>query len=270
MTAGRAPRPVTPLGILTERLAGLAERIAAGEAGPAVAQELRDAASLAGGLDPYLSRCTTPASPALRQLDAATAGTDWADWDGGLEQEMLSGHVEGQLLRFLVAATGARRVLEIGMFTGYSALAMAEALPPGGAVVACEVDAEVAAFARRHLDASPAGERIRIEVGPAGETLDRLAGTEAPFDLVFVDADKTGYADYVRRLLDGPLLAGGACICVDNTLLQGEPYRAGGPAGENGTAIAAFNETIAADPRVEQVLLPLRDGVTLIRRVAGG
>lgn len=260
-------RPVTPLGILAASL----ERVAAGLDGVAVPDDVRDeldrARALAGGLDPYLERCTTPESPALARLAAATREHDWSARDApavALEQEMLSGHVEGQALKMLVAATGARRVLEIGLFTGYSALAMAEALPEGGRLVACELDAEVAAGACRSFADSPAGARITVEVGPAARTLGALAAAGEQFDLVFVDADKAGYADYLATLLDDGLLAPGGLVCVDNTLLQGEPWI--GTAGENGKAIAAFNETVAADPRVEQVLLPLRDGLTLIRR----
>lgn len=186
---------------------------------------------------------------------------------GPLEQEMLSGHVEGQALKFLVHMTGATRVLEIGMFTGYSALAMAEALSDGGEVVACEVDQFVADFARSCFAESPVGHRVVVEVGPAIETLARLDGTSPPFDLVFIDADKTGYLDYYRALMDGDLLAEGAVIAVDNTLLQGTPYASGPGRTDNGDAVDRFNEFVAEDPRVEQVVLPLRDGVTLIRRV---
>ena len=105
-----------------------------------------------------------------------------------------------------------------------------------------------------------------MRVGPALATLERLAAAGDAFDLVFVDADKAGYLDYVETMLDSGLLAPGGVICVDNTLLQGEPYL-DGRAAANGEAIAAFNAAIAADPRVEQVLLPLRDGLTLVRRV---
>jgi caffeoyl-CoA O-methyltransferase len=260
------PRPVTPVGILTATL----ERVVDGLDGVAdVPESVRDdldrARALAGGLDPYLERCTTPESPALAALATATHARDWAARDSStvfLEPEMLSGHVEGQALKMLVAATRARRVLEIGLFTGYSALAMAEALPEGGRLVACELDAEVANAAIRSFAESPAGGRITVEIGPAART---LAALDEQFDLVFVDADKAGYTGYLEALLDGGLLAPHGLVCVDNTLMQGEPW--GGPTTENGKAIADFNETVAADPRVEQVLLPLRDGLTLIRRV---
>ncbi|GAA4789855.1 hypothetical protein GCM10023200_25770 [Actinomycetospora chlora] len=266
------PRPVTPVGIL----AALLDRVADGLDGlhdaAAVPDDVRAdldrARELAGGLDPYLERCTTPESDALARLAAGTRAHDWTDRDGEavfLEQEMLSGHVEGQALKMLVAATRARRVLEIGLFTGYSALAMAEALPEDGELVACELDPEAADLARRAFAGSPAGRRITVEVGPAADTLAALAARGEVFDLVFVDADKAGYAGYLTTLLDDGLLAPHGLVCVDNTLLQGEPWLST-PPGVNGAAIADFNAGVAADPRVEQVVLPLRDGLTLIRR----
>ncbi|TCK25603.1 O-methyltransferase [Pseudonocardia endophytica] len=260
MTAVDAqPRPVTPVTIAAERLARLAERLD-GEG----AAEAREIAALVGGLDPYLASCTTPESSELAALASRTRSADWGD--GPLEQEMLSGHVEGRLLAFLVHATGARRVLEIGMFTGYSALAMAEALPAGGNLVACEIDSSAAALAAASFSASPAGRRIDVRVGPAVSTLDTLASAGETFDLVFVDADKAGYEQYLEILLTGGLLAPNALVCVDNTLMQGEPWTTGSPSA-NGAAIAAFNRAVAADPRVEQVVLPVRDGLTLIRRI---
>lgn len=268
------PRPVTPTTILAEELRALAQCLDDDLVNDDVAARLRRARDLAVGLDPYLDTCTTPESTALADLSRRTREMNWQSRElvsgsGPLEQEMLSGHVEGQMLKFLVHMTGARRVLEIGMFTGYSALAMAEALPTGGEVIACEVDEFVADFARECFDASPVGDRIIIEVGPALDTLRRLDGESEPFDLVFIDADKTGYLDYYRTLLDGDLLSAGAIVAVDNTLLQGTPYAEGAHRTVNGDAVAAFNEFVADDVRVEQVLIPLRDGVTLIRRVRG-
>ncbi len=262
-------RPVTPTTILAAELCDIyAELDAWGGAPLPLLHRLGRVRDLADGLDGYLERCTTPESPALSRLAQRTHDTAWDIRSGGaLEQEMLSGHVEGQLLNFLVRMVGARRVLEIGMFTGYSALAMAEALPDGGVVVACEVDGDVAGFARGCFDDSPVGDRITIEIGPAMDTLQRLAAAGDSFDFVFIDADKAGYLGYVDLLLDSALLAPGAVIAVDNTLMQGQPYTRV-DATVNGQAIASFNEAVAADPRVEQVMLPLRDGLTLIRRVA--
>ena len=270
VSAPGVPRPVTPLTILAERLARLSRQLEAAEgADPALVSELREAGQLAGGLDPYLSQWTTPESPALRRLAQRTGAEDWrqhaGDGPAPLEQEMLSGHVEGQTLKMLVHATRARRVLEIGMFTGYSALAMAEALPAGGRLVACEIDAEVAAFAQQCWADSPEAGQIAVRVGPALATLAELAAAGERFELVFIDADKAGYAGYLNALLDHDLLAPPGLICVDNTLMQGQPWLPGPPTA-NGAAIAAFNQAVAADPRVEQVLIPLRDGLTLIRR----
>jgi caffeoyl-CoA O-methyltransferase len=271
-SAIESPRPVTPLGILAAKLESLSQQLAASSIDPKLKSELQQACELAGGLDPYLSHCTTPESPALAALVQRTQSEDWsqrfADRQTGhqLEQEMLSGHVEGQFLKFLVHVTQARRVLEIGMFTGYSALAMAEALPDDGQVVACEVDAYVAKFAQECFNESPSGQKISVKVAPAMVTLQQLAAANEKFELVFIDADKAGYVDYVNFLLDNDLLAPHGSICVDNTLMQGQPYLAG-ESTANGMAIAKFNQTTADDPRIEHVLLPLRDGLTLIRRV---
>jgi caffeoyl-CoA O-methyltransferase len=265
-----APRPITPQTILASRLDQLARQLEAAEGvDPALKSDLREACELARGLDPYLSRWTTPESAALRQLARRTEAEDWRRHtsDGAaapLEQEMLSGHVEGQVLKMLVHATRARRVLEIGMFTGYSALAMAEALPADGRLIACEIDAGVAAFAQQCFRDSPEAGKISVRVGPALATLGELEADGELFDLVFIDADKAGYIGYLTALLDYGLVAPHGLIVVDNTLMQGQPWLPD-QVTANGAAIAAFNQAVAADPRVEQVIVPLRDGMTLIR-----
>lgn len=269
----RAARPVTPSTILARELDAVHRQLETAQGVDAQTLErLAHARDLACGLDPYVDRCTTAESPALAELARRTAAHDW---QRGLEQEMLSGHVEGALLGFLIRMSGARRVLEIGMFTGYSALAMAEALPSDGVLVACEIDRKAAEFAQEAFASCPAGDKITVAVGPAVDTLHRLAEAadrdpREAFDFVFVDADKPGYGHYLDILLDTPVLAPGGVIAVDNTLMQGEPYLDGASPSPNGAAIAAFNRGVFEDPRVEQVLVPLRDGVTLIRRVDGG
>jgi caffeoyl-CoA O-methyltransferase len=264
----KPPRPVTPLGILAAKLEHLSQQLETLDIDATLKSELLQACELASGLDPYLSRCTTAESPALALLVQRTQSEDWSRSSDNavLEQEMLSGHVEGQTLKFLVHLTQAKRVLEIGMFTGYSALAMAEALPDDGEVVACEVDAYVAKFAQQCFNESPSGHKILVKVAPALLTLKQLAAARETFDLVFIDADKAGYVDYLNLLLETDLLAPNGLICVDNTLMQGQPYLSGEPTA-NGVAIATFNQTVVDDPRLEQVLIPLRDGLTLIRRV---
>ncbi len=257
-----AARPVTPVGIAAALLTSVESRLVGAD--PDVSADLARARHLLQGLDDYVARCTSPASAALVALEDRTRAEPW---EGHLEQEMLSGHVEGAFLRMLVAITGARRVLEIGMFTGYSALAMAEAMPADARLVACEVDARAAAIAREGFAASSAGGVIDIRLGPAVDSLRELGLEGECFDLVFIDADKTGYGDYLDLLLDLDLLAEGAVVCVDNTLFQGVPWGSTPPTA-NGAAIDAFNARVCADDRLEQVLLPLRDGVTLIRRVS--
>jgi len=263
----RLGRPVTPVAILADRLAWLSGQLEDVDGlDPLVVSEAREACLLAAGLDRYLTDCTTPESAALANLARRTDQEDWGPTS--LEREMLSGHVEGQALKFLVYATKARRVLEIGMFTGYSALAMAEGLPEGGQVVACEENERAAALAQECFAGSAAGRRISVRRGPAYETMVALADARETFDLVFIDADKAGYVHYLDLVLDRALLAPRGVVCVDNTLMQGEPYGSGSPS-PNGEAIAHFNHVVAEDPRVEQVMLPLRDGLTLIRRVDG-
>ncbi len=264
------PRPVTPVAILASALARARARLdELPDPDPELAFQVERAEALAAGLDPYLDRCAGPEPEALAAVARRTLDHDW-DGGGGvataLEREMLSGHLEGRFLAMLVRLGRARRVLEIGTFTGYAALAMAAALPADGRLLACELDPEVAELARRNFAESPAGGRIDLRVGPAARTLEDLAGEGRSFDLVFLDADKAGYRSYLDALLDRGLLAPGGLVCVDNTLLQGEPYLES-PRSPNGEAIAAFNAAVTADPRLEAVLVPLRDGVTLIRRV---
>ena len=268
-----APQPVTPLSILARKLEQLvAQTDSLPTLGTEFKQELESAARLASGLDPYVEACTTPESAALAALTQRTQAEDWSRHfsDGAtvhqLEQEMLSGHAEGQLLKLLLHAFGSKRVLEVGMFTGYSALAMAEALPNDGILIACELDEYVSQFAQDCFTNSPHGHKIQVKVGPAIESMQALADAGEQFDFIFIDANKDGYVDYFNLLLDSSLLTDNAVICVDNTLMQGVPYGAGEPT-LNGAAIAHFNKVVAEDSRVQQVLLPLRDGVTLIRRV---
>jgi caffeoyl-CoA O-methyltransferase len=205
------------------------------------------------GIEEYAERCTTPAPEALKELEAETRSAFE-------DHRMMVGTVEGRFLEMLVHAVQPERVLEIGTFTGYSSIAMAAALPPGGRIVTCEVDEEHAAVARRHIEASGNAGRIELRVGPALETIGQLEG---PFGFVFVDADKAAYRDYFEAVL--PKLSPHGLIAVDNTLWGGlvvDPDNQ-----EAGTRIIRqFNEAVAADPRVVCVVLPVRDGVTLIRR----
>lgn len=174
---------------------------------------------------------------------------------------MQVGRVEGTLLKLLAASIGAKRALEIGTFTGYSGLCIAEALPDDGALVTCDVDPKATEIARSFFDRSPHGKKITIELRPALETIAKLSG---PFDFVFVDADKENYVNYYEAVL--PKLRVGGLLVADNTLWSGEVV---GPKNDPATkAIRALNDRVQADPRVENVLLAVRDGMMIARRVS--
>lgn len=176
--------------------------------------------------------------------------------------QMLVGPLEGAFLKMMAQLVGATRVLEIGMFTGYSALCFAEALPDDGRVITCEIDESSAALGRKHFVNSPQGKKIEIRLGPALETMRELAG---PFDVIFIDADKANYLNYYRRALD--LLSPTGVILIDNVLWDGEVLKQP-PPDEKTAAIQELNRTVAGDPRVTAVLVTIRDGVLVIRKKA--
>jgi caffeoyl-CoA O-methyltransferase len=201
-------------------------------------------------IDAYVDAQTTPLEPLLEELHAATYGEMSSP-------QMIAGPVLGQLLRFLVRLVAPQLVVEIGTFTGYSALSMAGGLPAGGRIVTCEVSEERAAFAQSWFDRSPLGERIELRVGPA---LDTVAALDGPFDFVFIDADKSGYTGYYEAVV--PKLSPRGLIVVDNTLRDGDVAE---PMDDGDRLMAAFNAHVHDDPRTENVVLTVRDGVTLIR-----
>jgi caffeoyl-CoA O-methyltransferase len=204
-------------------------------------------------IDAYAEAHTTPPDPLLAELAAETKATMHSP-------QMLTGAVEGRFLELLVHATGARRILELGTFTGYSALSMAAALPDDGRIDTLDIEPRHAEVAQRYFDRSPHGAKITLHLGPALETLARLEG---PYDLVFVDADKTGYDAYYEAAL--PLLSERGLIAIDNTLWSGRVLAP--EEGDESTALlAALNDKLAADERVVCVQLTVRDGITLVRR----
>ena len=208
-------------------------------------------------VEQYAVEHTTPEPPWFATLAEETRNATKAP-------TMMVGTLEGRLLTALVAMLRPRSVLEIGTFTGYSALSMAEALPPDGRIVTCDISEEHLAIARRHIAASPYARVIEIRSGPALETIATLPG---PFDLVFIDADKTSYSAYFEATL--AKLAPDGVILVDNVLWSG---RVLDPAvsDPDTVAIAAFNDQVLADDRVEVVMLTVRDGVSLIRHRRAG
>lgn len=176
------------------------------------------------------------------------------------DPQMQVGRVEGTLLKLLVALSNANRVLEIGTFTGFSALCMAEALPEGGQLITCDKDAKALAIARSFFDRTPHGRKISTRLGDALAIV-RAMPEEPSFDLAFLDADKERYVDYYEVIVSR--LRPGGLLIADNTLWSGEVLA---PTTSSAKAIAAFNDHVTKDPRVENVLLSVRDGVMLVRK----
>jgi caffeoyl-CoA O-methyltransferase len=163
--------------------------------------------------------------------------------------------IEGRFLQMLVRLSGAKSILELGMFTGYSALVMAEALSDDGHLITCEIDPKAEVIARRYFAESPHGDKITIRMGPALDTIKTLAD---PLDLVFIDADKVNYSNYYEACL--PLLKFGGLIVADNVLWSGKVVD---PKDADDHAIVAFKRLVQSDPRVKNVCLTVRDGMML-------
>jgi caffeoyl-CoA O-methyltransferase len=210
---------------------------------------------LPADIESYAEAHTTPEPEYLRALADETRATLSSPG-------MMVGPVEGRVLQTFVYLAAARRVLEIGTFSGYSALSMAAGLPDGGQIVTCEVDPRHAEVARRHIAASPFADRIDVRLGPA---LDTIEGLQGDFDLVFIDADKQGYIDYFEAVL--PKLAPRGVIIADNTMWGGA-VADDSVTDERTMAVRAFNDHVAKDRRVVCVQMTVRDGMTLIRRAA--
>ncbi|MDR4459913.1 MAG: class I SAM-dependent methyltransferase [Nitrospirales bacterium] len=173
--------------------------------------------------------------------------------------QMVVGPLAGALLKVMALSVGARRVLEIGTFTGYSALCLAECLPEDGIVITCDIDPESTDMAKRYWAQSPHGTKIHLCLAPALETLATLNGT---FDLIFIDADKANYVNYFQRSLE--LIADQGVILIDNVLWNGDVLKSPAP-DSNTAAIQELNRVVHAEPRVSAVLLTIRDGIFLIK-----
>jgi caffeoyl-CoA O-methyltransferase len=172
--------------------------------------------------------------------------------------QMIVGPLEGAFLKMMAQLVQAKRVREIGMFTGYSALCFAEALPADGTVLTCEIDEESAALAQQYFARSPIGKKIEVRMGPALETMRHLKG---PFDLIFIDADKINYLNYYRGALD--LVSPRGVILLENLLWEGDVLKHPAP-DENTAAIQELNRSVSSDPRVSAVLVTIRDGVLVV------
>lgn len=206
------------------------------------------------GIDAYTEAHTTPRPEIFDELRTVTYGSMQSP-------HMQVGRVEGTFLEMLCTFLGARRILEIGTFTGYSALCMARAIPEDGEIITLDVNPDATRIAQSFFDRVSYGKKIRIILGDALTTV-RSLPTTAPFDLVFMDADKERYPEYYDLVL--PLLRQGGLLIADNTLWSG---RVLSPVAPSDLAITRFNDLVTADPRVQNVLLSVRDGMMLARKL---
>lgn len=213
----------------------------------------------------YIEQHSSPESDVLKQITRSTHLEV-------INPRMLSGHVQGRVLSMMSQMIRPKRILELGTFTGYSALCLAEGLTEDGKLITIEHNDEMECAIRRNLTLSPLGEKIELVIGDAKETLRRLGdkargdkarGAEL-FDLVFIDADKKEYCDYLDLVL--PLMRDGGWILADNTLWDGHIIDPAYDKDKQTVALRAFNDKVVQDERLEKVILPLRDGLTIIRK----
>ena len=212
-------------------------------------------------LSEYIEQHSSPESPVLQQITRSTHLEV-------INPRMLSGHVQGRVLSMISQMIQPKRILELGTFTGYSALCLAEGLTEDGKLITIEHNDEMEDSIRRNLALSPLGEKIELVIGDAKEAMRRLGerreakGAEL-FDLVFIDADKKEYCDYLDLVL--PLMREGGWILADNTLWDGHIIESAYDKDKQTVALRAFNDQVMQDERLEKVILPLRDGLTIIR-----
>ncbi len=213
-----------------------------------------DLSILSDGLAAYIHDHTTPGPDIFERLREQTHA------ELAMPQ-MQVGRVEGAFLKLMVQISGARRVLEVGTYSGYSTMAMASGLPEDGQIITCDIDPVATTVARSYWDRSPWGDKIQLRLGDACATLEALAAAGERFDLAFIDADKGSYIRYWELAMQ--MLPSGGVILADNTLWSGKVLA---PKEGSDRAIVAFNAHAKADPRVEQVLLSVRDGIMFARK----
>lgn len=212
-------------------------------------------------LSEYIEQHSSPESDVLQQITRSTHLEV-------INPRMSSGHVQGRVLSMISQMIQPQRILELGTFTGYSALCLAEGLTEDGQLLTIEHNDEMEDSIRRNLALSPMGEKVQLLIGDAKEELRRLGERQKSkeaelFDLAFIDADKKEYCDYLDLVL--PLMRPGGWILADNTLWDGHIIDPAYDKDKQTVSLRAFNDKVAQDPQLEKVILPLRDGLTIIR-----
>lgn len=236
---------------------------------------LQEATALCVESETYLKQCTSKPSKETDALENKTRSSDWVKLSENGEtmfefsERWTTDVVEAKMLGMFAYMLKAKRVLEVGMFTGYGTLTIAESLPDDGRITALEIDPFLKKFSEPIFQSSPHGHKINVQIGDALKAIQEWP-VDDKIDMVFIDADKGSYAAYYETVISRGLLAPGGVIVVDNTLFKGTPYIGKGKYdnhgwNDGGVAIANFNEYVANDNRVEQIMLPVRDGVTIVR-----
>ncbi|GIR49609.1 MAG: hypothetical protein CM15mP58_17060 [Burkholderiaceae bacterium] len=216
----------------------------------------------------YLDECTSLESSDLSKLNKLTMQTDWDQIflekksKVRLMTQMMSSKLSGQLLKMLVTMSGAKKILELGLFSGYSALAMAEGLPRDGRLISCEIDPYAASFARSYLDGTSYGKKIQIRVGPALNLLDNFMLEGESFDFVFIDAKKTEYKKYITKIIANKLITKRSILCIDNVFMKGACFSKFEKQTKGSNEVKQMNQLLTSE-KFFTVMLPVRDGMTI-------
>ncbi|ESP05056.1 hypothetical protein LOTGIDRAFT_230087 [Lottia gigantea] len=237
---------------------------------PAVLQKLNTIKELFEKRHEYADNLSTSPSDLLNEITKATVSHPWDEvykagktsWN--INPRMISGVCTVKFLQFIISMVKAKRVLELGMFTGYTALGMAEALPSDGVLHTIEIEKYIEEMAKGFFERSPHGKKIHVHIGEAREILSKLGDEGQKFDVIFLDADKQSYRNYIDTILDKNMLASNGILLADNAFKLGEAYTA--PHTPKDNPIHDFNSYVQSKPELQQVLLPIRDGVLAVKR----
>ncbi len=264
-------RTESPIDILAQRLANIKQRLTkykpiAGE----ILHEIDSVIDMMEGFERYADECTSLESQQLSNLNKITMQTDWnrifieKKSEVKLMTQMMSSKVSGQLLKMLVSISRSKEILELGLFSGYSALAMAEGLPEDGNLISCEIDPYAADFARQYLDTTSYGKKIQIRVGDALNLLDDFAFEGKSFDFIFIDAKKTEYKKYIDKIVDKQLIDQRSIICVDNVFMKGACFSNAEKQTKGSEAVKKMNQLLKSE-KFFTVMIPIRDGMTIAK-----
>ena len=230
--------------------------------------EIDSIVSMLESQEQYLEECTSVESSHLSKLNELTMQTDWnkifveKKSNVRLMSQMMSSKLSGQLLKMLVTISGAKKILELGLFSGYSALAMAEGLPEDGKLISCEIDPYAASFARSYLDTTSCGKKIQIRLGSALTLLDNFMVEDESFDFIFIDAKKTEYTEYITKIIANKLITKQSILCIDNVFMQGACFSKFEKQTKGSSEVKQMNQLLASE-KFFTVMLPVRDGMTI-------